>query len=151
MPSDKIVNPCKPVRRLRKVASMRANIESVPPLFLSIKLRKAIERLLPVEHHQRLHRYFDTYGCLHCSRNKVVYGANGFCMLCISMIGKRMRKVDKELRARTPAHVPKLQETYLRPYKSARELLADLTMKIGKGPIRKRPEPKFPPKVYLKF
>jgi hypothetical protein len=34
---------------------------------------------------------------------------------------------------------------------SARQLLADLMPKIGKGTIRKKPEPKSPPKVYLKF
>ena len=126
-------------------------MESVPPLFLTIKLRKTIERLLPVGHHQRLRQYFDIYGCLRCSRNSVVYGANGFCMLCINMIRKRMKKVDKELQARKPAPPPKLEETYLRPYNSARQLLADLMPKIGKGPIRGKPEPKSPPKVYLKF
>jgi hypothetical protein len=126
-------------------------MESVPPLFLTIKLRKTIERLLPVEHHQRLRQYFNIYGCLHCSRNNVVYGANGFCKLCISMIGKRIRKVDKELQARRPAPPPKLEETYLRPYNSARQLLADLMPKTGKGAIRGKPEPKSPPKVYLKF
>jgi hypothetical protein len=126
-------------------------MESVPPLFLTIKLRKTIERLLPVGHHQRLRQYFDIYGCLRCSRNNVIYGANGFCMLCINMIGKRMRKVDKELRARKPTLPPKLEETYLRPYNSARQLLADLMPKISKGPIRKKPEPKSPRKVYMKF
>jgi hypothetical protein len=124
---------------------------SVPPLFLTIKLRKAVERLLPVRHYQRLRQYFDVYGCLHCSRKNVLYGANGFCMVCISMIGKRMRKVDKELRARKPALPPKLEETYLRPYNSARQLLADLMPGIGKELIRKKPEPKSPPKVCLKF
>jgi hypothetical protein len=123
----------------------------MPPLFLTIKLRKTIERLLPVGHHQRLRQYFDIYGCLHCSRKSVIYGANGFCRPCISMIGKRIKKVDKELQARKPAPLPKLEETYLRPYNSARQLLADLMQKIGKGPIRKKPEPKSPPKVYLKF
>jgi hypothetical protein len=124
---------------------------SVPPLFLTIKLRKAIERLLPVRHYQRLRQYFDVYGCLHCSRRKVLYGANGFCMACVSMIGKRMRKVDRELRTRKLALPPKLEETYLRPYNSARQLLVDLMPTIGKGPIRKKPEPKSPPKVYLRF
>jgi hypothetical protein len=151
MPSDKSMKSRKPVRRLGRVTPIRANMGSVPPLFLTIKLRKAIERLLPVGHHQRLRQYFDIYGCLHCSRNKVLYGANGFCMVCIGMIGKRMRKVDKELRARKPALPPKLEETYLRPYNSARQLLADLMPKIGKGPIRKKPEPKSPPKVCMKF
>jgi len=151
MPSDKSMNSRKPTRRLGPVMPIRANMECVPPLFLTIKLRKTIERLLPVGHHQRLRQYFDIYGCLRCSRNNVIYGANGFCKLCINMIGKRMRKVDKELQARKPAPPPNLEETYLRPYNSARQLLADLVPKIGKGPIRGKPEPKSPPKVYLKF
>jgi len=151
MPSDKSMNSRKPVRRWGRVMPVRANMESVPPLFLTIKLRKAIERLLPVGHYQRLRQYFNIYGCLHCSRKNVLYGANGFCMVCISMIGKRMRKVDKALRTRKPALPPKLEETYLRPYNSARQLLADLMPKIGKGLIRKKLEPKSPPKVYMKF
>jgi hypothetical protein len=151
MPSDKSMNSRTPIRRLGRVRPIRANMGSVPPLFLTIKLRKAIEQLLPVGHHQRLHQYFDIYGCLHCSRSNVLYGANGFCMLCIRMIGKRMRKVDKELRSRKPALPTKFEETYLRPYNSARRLLADLMPKIGKGSIRKKSEPKSPPKVYMKF
>lgn len=145
------MNSRKPGRRPRLVIPIRSNMRSMPPLFLTIKLRKAIERLLPAEHHQRLRQYFDIYGCLRCSRNNVVYGANGFCMLCINMIGKRIRKVDRELRTREPAHVPRLEETYLRPYNSARQLLADLMPKIGKGLIRKKSDPKSPPKVYLRF
>ena len=145
------MNSRNPIRRLGRVRPIRAKMGSVPPLFLTIKLRKAIELLLPVGHHQRLRQYFEIYGCLHCSRKNVLYGANGFCMLCISMIGKRMRKVDKELRARKPALPTKFEETYLRPYNSARRLLADLMPKIRKGSIRKKPEPKSPPKVYIRF
>jgi hypothetical protein len=103
MPCEKSINFRKPSQRFGLVTPARANMESLPPLFPTIKLRKTIERLLPVEHHQRLRQYFDIYGRLRCSRSSVVYGANGFCMLCISMIGKRMRKVDKELQARKPA------------------------------------------------
>ena len=151
MPSEKSINSRKPTRRLRLVTPIRVDAESVPPLFLTIKLRKTIERLLPVGHHQRLRQNFDIYGCLRCSRNNLVYGANRFCLLCINLIGKRMRKVDKELRARKPAPPPKLEETYLRPYNSARQLLADLIPEIGNGPIREKPKPKSPTKVYLKF
>ena len=151
MSSEKSINSRKPVRRLGLVTPASTNMESVPPLFLTIKLRKTIERLLPVGHHQRLRQYFNIYGCLHCSRNNVLYGANGFCMLCINMIGKRMKKVDKELQARKPAPPPKLEESYLRPYNSARQLLANLMPKIGKRPIRQKPEPKSPPQVYLRF
>jgi len=151
MPSEKSLNSREPARRLELVTPPRTNIQSVPPLFLTIKLRKAIERLLPVGHHQRLRQYFDIYGCLHCSRNAVVYGANGFCLLCINMIGKRLKKVDKELQARKPAPLPKPEEAYLRSYNSARQLLADLRPTIGKAPIRGKPDFKSRHKVYLKF
>src|ERR1700719_2498128 len=146
MPSEKSVNSRKRARRLDLVQLAKASMESVPPLFLTVKLRKTIERLLPVEHHQRLRRYFDIYGCLHCSRRRVIYGANGFCRLCISMIGKRIRKVDEELQARRLVTQPKLEETYLQPYNSARQLLADLIQKTAKRSIRGKPEPKSPPK-----
>src|SRR6266852_2224780 len=136
MPSEKSINSRKSARRLGLVMPRRTNMQILPPLFLTIKLRKTIERLLPDGHHQRLRQYFENYGCLHCSRKTGVYGANGFCLLCINMIGKRMKKVDKELQARKPAPPPKLEESYLRSYSSARQLLADLRPTIGKGPIR---------------
>jgi len=151
MPSEKSVTSRKLARRLGPVALSRKDLQGLPPLFLTKKLRKSIERLLPSEHHQRLRQYFDIYGCLHCSRRAVVYGANGFCRLCISMLGKRIRKIDKELRARKPVPPPKLEEIYLRSYNRARQLLADLRPTIGKRPIQARPDLKTPTKVYLKF
>ena len=151
MPPEKSVTSRKPPRRLGPVTPAREYLQSVPPLFLTKGLRKTIERLLPIGHHERLRQYFDIYGCLHCSRRAVVYGANGFCRLCISMLGKRIRKIDKELQARKPAAPPKLHELYLRSYNSARELLADLKPRIGKRPIRGKPDLRSLPKVYVKF
>jgi hypothetical protein len=136
---------------LGRVTPAGKYLQSVPPLFLTKQLRKNIERLLPIGHHQRLRQYFDTYGCLHCSRRAVVYGANGFCRLCISMLGKRIRKIDKELQARKPVPPPKLEEIYLRSYNRARQLLADLRPTIAKRPIQPRPDLKTPTRVYLKF
>ena len=151
MPSEKSVTSRKPARRLNPVTRGGKHLQGMPPLFLTKKLRKTIERLLPIEHHQRLRQYFDIYGCLHCSRRAVVYGANGFCRLCISMLGKRIRKIDKELQSRKPVPPPKLEEIYLRSYNRARQLLADLRPMIGKRPIQAKPDLKTPTKVYLKF
>ena len=151
MPSEKSVTSRKPARRLNPARPAGKHLQGMPPLFLTKKLRKTIERLLPIEHHQRLRQYFDIYGCLHCSRRAVVYGANGFCGLCISMLGKRIRKIDKELQSRKPVPPPKLEEIYLRSYNSARELLADLKPRIGKRPIRGKPDLRSLPKVYVKF
>src|SRR6266403_1451063 len=48
------MNSRKQVRSLELVTPARTNMESVPPLFLTMKLRKTIEQLLPVSHYQRL-------------------------------------------------------------------------------------------------
>ncbi len=140
----------RPARR-GVLTPVRINKKSLPPLFLTQKLRRSIERLLPVRHHQRLRLYFDTHGCLRCSHNNVIYGANGFCRRCLIAIEKRLRKVDRELRGRLSDPPPDLEEDYLRPYNSARELLADLVPKMGKRSTQRKPEPKSPPKVYMKW
>jgi hypothetical protein len=131
--------------------SVQTKKKSLPPFFLTMKLRRSIERLLPVGHHQRLRLYFETYGCLRCLHNNVIYGGNGFCRGCLSMIGKRLKKVDRELLARFSDPPPNLKEAYLRPYDSARHLLADLVPKMGKRSAQRKPEPKSPPKVYMKW
>jgi hypothetical protein len=152
MPPEKPINfHDRPARRGVFLMSVRTNKKSLPPLFLTMKLRRSIERLLPVRHHQRLRLYFDTYGCLRCLHNNVIYGGNGFCNLCLRTIEKRMRKVDRELRARFSDPPPDLEEAYLRPYNSARKLLADLVPKMGKRSTQRKPEPKSPPKVYVKW
>jgi len=140
----------RPARR-GVLTPVRTNKKSLPPLFLTVKLRRSIERLLPVRHHQRLRLYFDTYGCLRCLHNNVIYGANGFCRRCLIAVEKRLRKIDKELRARPSDPPPDLEEAYLRPYNSARQLLADLVPKMGKRSGQRKPEPKSPPKVYMKW
>jgi hypothetical protein len=152
MSPEKLVNShSRPIRRRVLSTSVRTNKRSLPPLFLTLKLRRSIERLLPVEHHQRLRLYFDTFGCLHCLRKNVIYGANGFCRVCVCTIGKRLKRVDRELRARHSDPPPDLEEAYLRPYKSARKLLSDLVPKMGKRTTQRKAEPKSPPKVYMEW
>lgn len=141
----------RPARREGLLMPVRIDKRALPPFFLTRKLRRSIERLLPAEHHQRLHAYFATYGCLHCHHKDAIYGGNGFCRLCLGAIGKRLRKVDKKLRAKLSDHRPDLEEAYLRPYNSARQLLADLVPKMGKRSTQRKPEPKSPPKVYVKW
>lgn len=148
------MSPKKPIefhgRRARKGVLLTSNCtrkRSLPPFFLTFKLRKTIESLLPAEHHRRLRLYFDTYGCFNCLHKDVIYGGNGFCRLCLYTISRRLKKVDKELRARSSDPPPDLEEAYLRPYNSARRLLADLVPKMGK---RLAPG-KSPTKVYMKW
>src|SRR5260221_988912 len=73
---------------------------SLPPFFLTCKVRKSIEKLLPTEHHQRLRLYFDTYGCLHCRLKNVIYGGERVFFQWFNAPPERGRKRDKKLRRR---------------------------------------------------
>ena len=146
MPSKKPIGCRKPKCSLNVAFSGRKNL---PPLFVTAKVRRAIERLLPTDHHRRLRKYFEVYGCLHCSRKNLIYGANGFCELCITMIGKRLRKLDQTLQAELLPAAPKAEEIYLESYNDARRLLADLRRKAGKAPERAKPFLRAQAKVYL--
>jgi hypothetical protein len=141
----------RPARREGLLTPVRTDKRTLPPFFLTRKLRRSIERLLPAEHHRRLRLYFATYGCLRCQHNDVIYGGNGFCCHCLRAIAKRLKKVDKELRTKFSDPTPNLEEVYLRPYNSARQLLADLVPKMNKRSAQRKPEPKSPPKVYVKW
>jgi len=118
-------------------------------MFVTIKLRKAIEKLLPVEHHKRLRLYFDTYGCLGCRRKTMIYGANGFCKPCLGTIEKRLRKLDGKPQASVPARQPDLADQFVRPYRTACQLLSDLIPGVNRRLGQRKAEPKALPRVYL--
>lgn len=149
--------PKKPLNTRRRLAHRGALLAPppakaksiLPPIFLTRKQRKSVERLLPASYYQRLRRYFDTYGCLRCSYNDLIYGANGFCRLCLRMLEKRLEKIDAELQTMLCKPAPDLEEAYTRPYRSARKLLADLVPKTDKRTGQTKPEPKHT-QVYIK-
>ena len=152
MPSKKPLNSRRrQAYRCILLPRVRAKGKTIlPPFFVTKSVRKAIERLLPAGHHQRLRLYFDTYGCMRCSCNDLIYGGNGLCALCLNMLRKRLRKIDAELRKRLSEPQPDLEEAYARPYRSARRLLADLVPGTDKRTGQTKPEPRHPPKVYVK-
>jgi hypothetical protein len=138
------------IKSRRSLARVKPVETTLPPPFLTLKLRRSVERLLPPGHHRRLRLYFETYGCLRCARTKMIYGANGFCICCLRMIEKRLKKIDTKIQASVQAPRPGLEEIYLRPYKAARELLADLVPKIARKSSQNKPESKSPPQTYFR-
>jgi hypothetical protein len=95
--------------------------------------------------------YFDTYGCIRCVRKDRIYGGNALCVHCLKSIAKRLIKVDFALQAMFPDPPERLEEAYLRRYRVARELLADLVPKVSRRATKAKPIPKSRPKVYLKW
>jgi hypothetical protein len=134
----------------KKSVERRDNAQSLPPFFVTKKIRKSIEQLLPAEHHKRLRLYFETYGCIRCSQSDVLYCANGLCVRCLRTVSKRLKRVDIKLRSAAP-QTETLEKSFLSPYLSARRLLLDLVSKPSKELHKNQRVPKSPSKVYLKL
>jgi len=150
MPSQKSAASRNPLTKSGNFSKNTGRTNStLPPMFVTVKLRKTIEKLLPVEHHRRLREYFNTYGCLACRRKNKIHGAHGFCKPCLGTIEKRLRKLDRKLQASVPDPEPDLADRYVRPYRTASELLADLIPRLSPRLGQTRAEPKAQPKVYL--
>jgi hypothetical protein len=150
MPSKKSSSSRNPLSRSGFLSQSTERMKStLPPMFVTIKLRKAIEKLLPVEHYRRLRLYFDTYGCLCCRRKTMIYGANGFCKPCLGTIEKRLRRLDGKLQASVPVRQPDFADRFVLPHRTARELLADLIPRVNRRLGQTKAEPKALPKVYL--
>src|SRR5260370_17673159 len=115
-PEKRIEFHGRPARKGVLLTPVRARRKSLPPLFLSLKLRRTIERLLPAGHHQRLRLYFDTYGCLRCLHNDVIYGGNGFFLRCLPMIYNRLNKSEKQPQARLSDPPPTPEEAFPLPF-----------------------------------
>ena len=150
MPPKKSSSSRNPLNRSGFLSGPTQRMKStLPPIFLTVKLRKAIERLLPDEHYKRLRLHFDIYGCLRCRRKAMIYGANGFCKPCLRTIEIRLRKVDCKLLANAPVRQPELADQFIRPYRAACELLADLVPRVDRKLGQTKAEPKAQPRVYL--
>lgn len=150
MPSKKSSHSRNPLSRSGFLSESTKGIKStLPSMFVTIKLRKAIEKLLPAEHYKRLRLYFDTYGCLGCRRKTMIYGANGFCKPCLGTIEKRLRRLDTKLKGSVPVRQPDLSDDFVRPHRAARELLADLIPGMNRRLGQTKAEPKAPPRVYI--
>jgi hypothetical protein len=150
MPSKKPLSSRNQLSRDGLLSNSTERMKStLSPMFVTIKLRKAIEKLLPVEHYRRLRLYFDTYGCLGCRRKTMIYGANGFCKPCLGTIEKRLRKLDLKLKASVPVRQPDFADQFVRPYRAACEMLSDLIPTVNRRLGQTKAEPKALPRVYL--
>src|ERR1700739_4873981 len=147
MPSKKSSSSRNPVSRSGFISKSTEQMKStLSPMFVTIRLRKAIEKLLPAEHYKRLRLYFDTYGCLSCRRKTMIYGANGFCKPCLGTIEKRLRRLDAKLQASVRVRQPDLADHFARPYRTACELLADLIPRVNRRLGQTKAEPKALPR-----
>ena len=97
----------------------------IPPWFLSGSVKREVEALLPGYYHKRFRLYFDRYGCVRCSRKRVLYAGSGLCVHCIGLIGDRLKRLDAKLKGVAASDPRAGNQAFLRRRRTARELLAD--------------------------
>jgi hypothetical protein len=127
----------------------KQKVEPLSPFFLTDRVRRTIERLLPSGYHRRMSMYFETYGCIGCKRKDVMYVCNGLCKLCLKRIYKRLWKIDKKLESECRFLKDNRDDAYLVRFRSARELLADLLPKCRKRVSEKSLVGRPAPRIYL--
>ena len=93
------------------------------PWFLSLETANAIRNLIPPEYRHKMRYYFDDYGCLHCGKMGLRYGANAMCKPCLQSVKLKMLfAIKRRWKERNPTERPR---TFKRAAE-ARRLLADL-------------------------
>ena len=97
-----------------------------PPWFLSKKVARQIDELLPYYYHMRFRFYFDRYGCIRCASKDQVYCCSGLCLPCQGLISDRLKRTDKLMHKLYGPETQKPTKAFLKRLTSARELLADL-------------------------
>lgn len=61
------------------------------PKPVSLQMRK----LLPSVHLAKMRYYFDDHGCLRCERRDILYGSNGMCENCSTIVRGRLANCMK--------------------------------------------------------
>lgn len=116
------------------------------PWFLSMEVHRKIERLLPYIYHQRLRKYFELYGCIHCQRKNRLYYSNGLCGNCSSKLNEKLRRCDRLMMAELAEIGSIVPSELLEKIAAARDLLGDL---VKAGPKFRRERVHVPKTVTL--
>lgn len=96
------------------------------PWFLSRKTHRKVQELLPHIYHQRLHTYFQLYGCIRCQIKNRLYYSNGLCRNCSNLLSARLRRCDRLMADEYREAMMPPSNEMLRKITSARSLLAGL-------------------------
>jgi hypothetical protein len=114
-----------------------------PPWFLSRKVMRQVQRLLPNIYHKRLLAYFERFGCIRCNGKRVVYCSNGLCRSCTTLLITRLRRCDGMMAREYRDAMQAPSDKFVNKVVTARALLADMVkvknLKGTKGAANKPP------------
>jgi len=110
----------------KKKRSLTWEEQAYLPWFLTVSLRKRVQKLLPRYYYYRLRLYFAKYGCISCKRKNAQYWSNSLCRECYFTIAARFRRTDEKLQTQFNLDQQGAARTFLRRLESAKRLLGDL-------------------------
>jgi hypothetical protein len=78
--------------KLAKNSRLLSNDDDVAfqPWFMPKPVTLQIRKILPSVHLAKMRYYFEDHGCLRCERRDLLYGSNGFCENCCTIVRGRM-------------------------------------------------------------
>lgn len=74
------------------------------PWFLPARIMRIVRGLIPADYRQRMHDYFNDYGCVRCGLLEVPYKSNGRCRACMSIVYTRF---EPSVNRRSAKRLPK--------------------------------------------
>ena len=127
-PRPKVPSSSKSRRR-----SARAGDEDIflQPWYMPKPVSLQMRKILPSIHLAKMRYYFDDHGCLRCERRDILYGSNGMCENCATIVRGRLVNCMKR-RLRNVGVIEDFSGALEDCVSSAREIIGDLRIRKDK-------------------
>lgn len=123
---------------MNKINRFTSNELVFQPWFLPRHSRFAINSLIPPGYRNKMHAYFQDYGCMVCGVMDAAYCANGMCIQCHQTVVRRLKRSVKRRMTGEPDDRADL--FMLRRAKLAKRLLGRFSRKWRARRFRNRPD-----------
>lgn len=76
----------------RTVDKLYAQEAALQPWFIPSETYLELRRVLPPSQIMKMRYYFEDFGCLRCDSRTAIYGSNGLCEKCSTLVRSRLSR-----------------------------------------------------------
>lgn len=80
---------CRPQRSGRRALALTFDELLLQPWFLTARVQRAVNALVPPSYRQKMRDFYDDYGCMICG-GTLRYMANGMCFVCNGIVRRKL-------------------------------------------------------------
>jgi hypothetical protein len=91
-PQSKVPSSSKSRRRFARAGDEDIFLQ---PWYMPKPVSLQMRKILPSIHLAKMRFYFDDHGCLRCERRDILYGSNGMCENCSTIVRGRLANCMK--------------------------------------------------------